>query len=171
MLYLFRVIFVLVGTDRIAILVDLPKVGGLPMNSIFRTRSFDYRKWRRPCKRRERCIQYTAPRTFHTRKLFSRVAQGSNCGDLFVSTRVILARMLCFALCLSLHLSHLHSALRLLLLLLLLPSLYPPNTTNPCAPQTGLLFGRLAEHSHIFQRHGGPNTDAAKKIVRRIIND
>ena len=62
--------------------------------------------------------------------------------------------MLCFALCLSLHLSHLHSALRLLLLLLLLPSFYPPNTTNPCAPQTGLLFGRFAEQSPLTDSSG-----------------
>ena len=106
--YLSRVIFVLVGMDRIAILVDLPQVGGLPMNLIFRTRSFGYRKRRFSLQATGHVNStYTAPRTFHTRKLFSRVAQGSSCIDLFVSKTALLARMLCFALCLSLHLSHL----------------------------------------------------------------
>ena len=70
--YLIRVIFVLVGMDRIAILVDLPKVGGLPMNSIFRTRSFGYRKWRCPCKRRERGVNSTLHRARFTHANFSR---------------------------------------------------------------------------------------------------
>ena len=57
-----------------------------------------------------RCKQYTAPRTLHTRNFFSRVAQvAAYCS---VSKTVILARMSCFAPCLILHLSRLHSALR-----------------------------------------------------------
>ena len=157
--YLIRVIFVLVGMDRIAILVDHPKVGG-PMNLIFPTRSFDYRKRRFFCKRQWRGVNSTPHRArFHTRQLFSRVAQGSSCSDFFVSTAVILARMLCFALCLSLHLSHPHSAL---------PTsssssssstsssslLYPPNTTNTCAPKPGLLFGRFVEESPLTDSSG-----------------
>ena len=32
--------------------------------------------------------------------------------------------------------------------------LYPPNTTNPCAPKPGLLFGRLAEESPLTDSSG-----------------
>ena len=49
---LVRLIFVLVVMDRIAILVGLSKVGGLPMNLFLLTNRFDNRTWRFPCKRR-----------------------------------------------------------------------------------------------------------------------
>ena len=60
------------------------------------------------------CKRYTAPRTFHTRKKFSRVAQGAAFCLLSKKT-IILARMSCFAPCLTLHRPHLHSELLTLL--------------------------------------------------------
>ena len=80
------------------------------------------------------CKKYAAPRTFHTRKLFSRVAQVAAFCVLSPET-IILARMLCFALCLTLSTPTSSSLL------------FPPNWTNLCAPQSGLLFGRFAEQT------------------------
>ena len=164
--YLSRVIFVLVGMDRIAILVDLPQVGGLPMNLIFRTRSFGYRKRRFFLQATGRVNSaYTAPRTFHTRKLFSRVAQGSSCSDMFVSKTALLARMLCVALCLSLHLSHLHSALRPLLLLLLLPCFILRTQQIPVHRNRDSCLAVLPNslRSQILAARR-TNTDAAKRL-------
>ena len=73
--YLIRVIFVLVGMDTIAILVDLPKVGGLPMNSIFRTRSFDYRKRRFFCKRQGVYTVHCTAHVSHTQTFLARGAR------------------------------------------------------------------------------------------------
>ena len=105
-----------------------------------------------------RGVNSTLHRARFTHANFSGAWRKAQVAAISVSTTVILARMLCFALCLSLHLSHPHSALRplllLLLLLLLLHSFYPPNTTNPCAPKPGLLFGRLAEESPLTDSSG-----------------
>ena len=69
--YLSRVIFVLVGMDRIAILVDLPQVGGLPTNLIsFSHKEFRLQEVASPLQATGACQQHTAPRTFHNAETF-----------------------------------------------------------------------------------------------------
>ena len=69
--HLVRLIFVLVGMDRIVILVGLFKVGGPPMNSLIFLQGVSLTGNGDSLVSDERCKQCT----FHTRKLFSRVAQ------------------------------------------------------------------------------------------------
>ena len=120
-----RLILFFIGKERIAILVGLFKVGGLPMISIFQGVSLTGLG-----------KQHTAPRTHHTRKFFSRVAHvaafcvlplklsSSRAHAMF---RTSIRHFLCT--------EHSHSS----------SLLFPQYRTTTCTPATGLLFGRFAE--------------------------
>ena len=84
------------------------------------------------------CEQYTAPRTLRTR-IFSRAWLKARVAAFFCGLRNThpRAHVMLHALLASSALSAPTSS----------SVLCPPNSTNPCAPQTRLLFGRVAEQS------------------------
>ena len=142
--YLVRLIFVLVGMDRIAILVGLFKVRGLSMTFIFLQGVFAYKKCRFLCKRRE-YKQYTAQRTFHTCRL---LARGSRCSVLRVVSKnnhpcahVMFRTLLDLALSLSALSTPTSSSL-----------LFPPDRTNPGRSRIGIWKSAKFKRSNIRRR-------------------